>query len=146
MSLKISSLKQGRGGWTINNSGYFVPNDPDNVEAKEVLKWIADGGVVEPEFTAEELREKERATLKQDRDNALNSMTHTFSDGSVVQVRPSDLSNFDIAIAIGQDRDWIMADNTVRFTTVAELEEARNSGIAQGQAIWDDYAQALKAL
>jgi len=39
-----------------------------------------------------------------------------------------------------------MADNSVRLTTAAEMQEALNSGIGQGQAIWNNYAQALKAI
>lgn len=95
---------------------------------------------------ADEEKEAARAALQSSRDQALNTMTHTFADGSVIQVRPQDLTNFNIAIGAAVDRDWIMADNSVRFTTVAEMQEALNSGIAQGQAIWDNYAQELKLL
>jgi hypothetical protein len=102
---------------------------------------------VSGEYTVEPLSTEElRSNLQAARDAALNSMTHTFADNTVIQVRPSDLTNFNIAIQIGLDRDWIMADNSVRLTTVAEMQEALNSGIAQGQAIWDQYAQELKAL
>jgi hypothetical protein len=39
-----------------------------------------------------------------------------------------------------------MEDNTVRLTTVDELSTALDSGIAQGKAIWNDYANKIKTL
>lgn len=90
--------------------------------------------------------EAQRQAAKRIRDEALNAITHTFPDGSVVQVRPSDLSNFQLAIAQGIDRKWVMEDNTTRITTVGELQAAMASGIAQGGSIWDDYIDAIDAL
>lgn len=88
--------------------------------------------------------ESERRNLKRERDEALASMTHTLADGSVLQVRPADLPNFQLAIAMGADQRWVLADNTTRMITVAEMQEAVNSGTAQGQQIWADYAEALE--
>jgi hypothetical protein len=104
--------------------------------------------------TAEELlaeqtaKEKEqlRQQAKQERDQALANLTHTFADGSVVQVRPGDLPNFQIAINNGVDREWIMADNTVRLTTVTELQQAMADGITQGEAVWDVYMNKIKEI
>ena len=91
-----------------------------------------------------EANEKTRLQAKQDRDTALNSMTHTLADGSVVQVRPSDAPNFQMAIAIGVPKNWVLADNTVKVDmTVAEMQECLDSGIAQGNAIWDAYTAYL---
>lgn len=64
----------------------------------------------------------------------------------MIQVRPQDLANFQTAIASGIDRTWIMADNSVRMTTVAELQAAMNDGIQRGQQIWNDYADQMAAL
>jgi hypothetical protein len=120
--------------------------DPTTHKLGEITYSVADD-IVSGEYTVEPLSTEElRSNLQAARDAALNEMTHTFSDNTVIQVRPSDLTNFNIAIQVGIDRDWIMANNTVRMTTVAEMQEAMNSGIAQAQAIWDQYAQELKAL
>ena len=100
--------------------------------------------------TAEVLRaeqkEQARKELKQVRDSALADLTHTLPDGSIVQVRPADLPNFNMALAIGTTRNWVMADNSVRELTVTEMQSAVADGIAQGEAIWQAYTDGLKAL
>lgn len=141
--MQINKVKIAGTGWMINDSMWA---SGQSEYAEQVQDWIAEGNTPEPEYSSAELKERTRAALQAVRDQSLTSMTHTFSDGSVIQVRPSDLTNFNIAIGVGVDRDWIMADNTVRFTTVAEMQEALSSGISQGQAIWNTYAQELKAL
>jgi len=98
------------------------------------------------ELSEDYIREMQRRKLQRERDSALQAMKHTFDDGAVVQVRPQDMSNFQTAIAAGESQDWIMDDNTVRNTTVEELQAAMASGIAQGKAIWDNYAENVKAL
>jgi len=90
--------------------------------------------------------EMQRRKYQRERDAALQAMTHTFDDGAVVQVRPQDMGNFQTAIAAGEPQEWVMEDNTVRNTTVEELQEAMDSGISQGKTIWNDYASKVKAL
>lgn len=90
--------------------------------------------------------EMQRRKYQRERDAALQGMTHTFDDGAVVQVRPQDMGNFQTAIAAGEDKLWIMEDNTVRLTTVEELQAAMASGITQGKVIWNNYAEKIKAL
>ncbi|MDY0271905.1 MAG: hypothetical protein RBR37_05295 [Advenella sp.] len=94
----------------------------------------------------EYLREARRCELQRERDARLMAMVYTFEDGAVVQVRPQDIANFQTAIASGIDRTWIMADNSVRMTTVAELQAAMADGVEQGQQIWDNYADQMAAL
>lgn len=113
---------------------------------EEVQNFLANGGVVEPEFTGAELKEQQRQQAQRDRDAALQAITHTFTDGKVVQVRPQDIANFQLAIQQGVDRKWVLEDNTVRFTTVQELAEAMANGINQGEVIWDGYIAVIEAL
>jgi hypothetical protein len=94
----------------------------------------------------EYLREARRCELQRERDARLMAMVYTFEDGTVIQVRPQDMINFQTAIASGIDRTWIMEDNSVRMTTVAELETAMNDGIRQSQQIWNDYTDQIAAL
>ena len=96
--------------------------------------------------TPEQALENKRLALKATRDQSLADLTHTLSDGSIVQVRPADLPNFNMALAIGAARDWVMTDNSVRSLTATEMQSAVADGIAQGEAIWQAYTDELKAL
>jgi len=89
-------------------------------------------------------KEKQRQEAKAKKDKALQNNTYTLSDGSVYQVRPQDFSNFQAAIQLGTDTDWILADNTVRHTTIDELKEILKNGIKQAKAIYDEYIDELK--
>jgi len=94
-----------------------------------------------------ESKEQQRQQAKTERDKALNSITYTLSDGSVYQVRPQDVPNFQLAIQRNhQDVKWILADNNVRLTTVDELKEILNHGIQEGTRIWDEYTQKLEKI
>ena len=94
-----------------------------------------------------ESKEQQRQQAKTERDKALNSITYTLSDGSVYQVRPQDVPNFQLAIQRNhQDVKWILADNNVRLTTVDELKEILNHGIQEGTRIWDEYTQKLEEI
>ena len=117
-----------------------VPSDWTSITVEEIKAER------EAAKTPEELAEEGRLKAKTERDTALNSMTHTLTDGSVVQVRPSDLPNFQIVIGIGASKNWVLADNTVRLLTVAEMQECLDSGIAQGNVIWDAYTTYLEGV
>ena len=98
------------------------------------------------EVLAAEKVEANRMVLKATRDADLKAITHTLADGSVVQVRPEDLANFNMAVIEGLSEDWVMDNNDVRELTVAEMQECILSGIAQGKVIWKTYTDALKLL
>lgn len=91
-------------------------------------------------------KEIERQALKSQRDIDLMAITHDFGDGRVVQVRPIDVSNFQLVISQGQPREWVLADNSVAVLQVAEMQAALNAGIVKAEAIWDKYMTDLKAL
>jgi len=93
-----------------------------------------------------EAKEQQRSQAKAERDKALNSITYTLNDGSVYQVRPQDVPNFQLAIQRNKDVKWILADNNVRLTTVDELKEILNHGIQEGTRIWDEYTQKLEEI
>ena len=99
-----------------------------------------------PEELSLQKQEAKRRQLQADRDAALQAITHDFLDGRIVQVRPEDLTNFQLAIANSAPREWVMADNSVAMLTVEEMQAAMQSGIAQGEAVWDNYIAELKLL
>ena len=116
---------------------YMVFSDMADMLARESLGQ---------ELTEDYMREMQRRQLQRERDAALQAMTYTYDDGSVVQTRPQDMPQFQTAIASGVDQDWIMENNTVRRSTTQELQAAMNSGITQATAIWDQYADRMKEL
>ena len=93
-----------------------------------------------------QLKETARQDAKTTRDNALEANTYTLADGSVYQVRPKDLPNFQPAIQLGVDTDWVLANNSVRFTTIAELQTILSAGVAQAKIIYDTYMATLKKI
>jgi hypothetical protein len=87
--------------------------------------------------------------LKLVRNLKLSKLTHKFSSGSIVQVRPLDLVNFQIAIAEGNPEDWVMDDlspRSVELLSCEDMKIALESGILQGKAIWRKHTDALRAL
>ena len=84
-----------------------------------------------------------RRVRKAIRDKSLEAMTYTFPDGRVVQVRPQDLSNFQIAIAQGVAQQWVLENNIPAMLTVTEMQTAVADGIAQGKAVWKVYTDGL---
>lgn len=110
------------------------------------MTWLLDAEVVTVADKAAADKEAKRQALKAEKDRKLSEMTHTLSDGSVLQVRPQDMLFLDIAIGIGTNRDWVTVDNNPRFTTITELQEAKQSAVQQAEAIYAEYIQALRAL
>ena len=105
--------------------------------------WPEDALAQEPE--SEPGPDADRKLLKQQRDDALQSITSVVS-GLRVQVRPQDAQNFQVAISLGQPQDWILADNTVGTLTIQDMQDALADGIAQAQAIWAAYTSAMRVL
>ena len=110
------------------------------------MAWLDDAVVTTDEDKINAVTERNRLALKRTRNSALSALTHVLSGAAVVQVRPADLPNFQMALAIGAARDWVLADNSVRELTVTEMQAALADGIAQGEAIWQTYTDGLKAL
>lgn len=67
----IETTKQTQNGYLVNDS-ISVPNDPTNSDYQAIQEWIANGGIVQPEFTEEEL-------LKNARDKKLKELTDYYN-------------------------------------------------------------------
>lgn len=98
------------------------------------------------EDKAAKLAEQERQAFKANRDQSLASMTYKFADGSEIQNRPIDAPQLQTAISLGVDRDWLMADNTKRIVTIAELNDALNDGVLKASIIWQEYIDAIDSI
>ncbi len=60
----ISTVKKWQGGFKVNNQ-FWIPEDSANEDYKSILLWQESGGVVEDEFSQEELLEKAKFVKKQ---------------------------------------------------------------------------------
>lgn len=92
------------------------------------------------------LIETERLEAQNLRDEKLEKMVHTFPDGRIVQVRPRDLTNYQVNINLGEPDEWILADNTIAMLSVEEMQQAVHSGMLQGKQIWKEYKDKIKEL
>lgn len=57
--MKIKSVKNYLGGYLVTEESGFktsVPNNPELTQYQEIQKWIQDGGVIQPEFSASEIK------------------------------------------------------------------------------------------
>jgi len=61
----INTVKQQENGWLVNGN-MSVPDDKGNRHYQEVQEWIAEGGVVEPQYTDEELSKIEQDKINSD--------------------------------------------------------------------------------
>ena len=117
--------------------------------------FIMDGGKARLKTAAElkvdadaEAKEKGRKAAKEARDEALQACTVEVN-GNVFQTRPSDESNFRLAIGAMADGDvegWILDNDTVEDIPKADLIEVYSTGLQKIGAIYAVYKEALKAL
>ena len=78
------------------------------------------------------------------RDAALMAMAHSFGDGRVMQVRPTDQGNIigeidRMSRNADEPQSWRMVNNEWHYVTVADLQAALESGQDQGRVIWNQY-------
>jgi hypothetical protein len=103
----IETVKQQNNGYLVNGN-MSVPNDERNTDCQAVLQWIADGGLVEPEFTAEELDTKRIADIKATaKQKILSVMSEDKQRNSLAEL---------IALSVTPQIEWT-ADMVTLFTT-----------------------------
>jgi hypothetical protein len=84
--------------------------------------------------------------LKNKRDALLGLIAYELADGSKIQARPQDAQNLKVAIENGESQQWLMADDTVRVCTVAELQAAFDYGKAEAKRIWGSFFDEYETL
>jgi hypothetical protein len=61
--MNIETVKQTKNGYKLNSVS-DIPNDSANTDYQAVQEWIANGGIVEPEFNDQELFEQAKEAKK----------------------------------------------------------------------------------
>ena len=97
-----------------------------------------------PKLNLPTKKEATRNKYKKERDQQLLSST-VLVGGMEFQARPSDITNIQTGIAVGQT-EWVLADNSIGTVTTAQLEEVLSKGISKGASIWNEYIEKLKTI
>lgn len=111
-----------------NGSQVSCPKVNSNIEYELVKEWLANGGVIEAEFTPEELEAQAEAVAKVVRTQELANLTVEVN-GHVFDANETARTNMMAAILsaelIGKtEESWKLADNSVVLVTLAQLKEA----------------------
>ena len=139
----INTVKQQSNGWLVNGS-MSVPNDKSNRHYKEVQEWIANGGVVEPEFTLDELKIAKVNELETEKDKAneldIAYMKTTFQ----ADKKSQDLITGILAGgAVPSGFTWRDKLNVDVAMTFAEFQGLSQALVTRGQVNWVKF-QVLK--
>jgi hypothetical protein len=134
----IETVKKKGTGYLINGNDISVTPDERNTDYKAVLQWIADGGIVEDEFTAEELDTKRIADIKATaKQKILSVMSEDKQRNSLAEL---------IALSVTPQIEWT-AEMVTLFTTHkaawnmidairATSNEAEAAGTAAEDVAW----------
>tara|TARA_R110000796_G_scaffold103794_1_gene213218 strand:+ start:908 stop:1498 length:591 start_codon:yes stop_codon:yes gene_type:complete len=87
-------------------------------------------------------KEVDRGILKSALNEKLLDLEYKFSDGRVIQTRPSDQVFISGAISLG-GAEWILKDNTTAYVTSSELEVAMKSAAEEISALYLEYSKTL---
>ena len=108
------------------------------VEESEKGGWYRKGSA--PKFSDEEVAMKQLLTAKAEREEFVSKIVVEV-DGMMFdgdEVSQDRMARSIIALNLGEKVQWVLADNTIKLVTRAQLREAlRKAGTAQ-TAIWSD--------
>lgn len=144
--MNIQTVKELESSYLVNNL-ILVPKDPVNKDYKKVQTWINEGGIVEPEFTEEELlknaQDKKKTEINTLRDHLLNlDSPHTVGatyilelNGEQVRFQVNQSTKTDLIANIidlqdeidsgevNPTSDWIAVDNQTYQLTISDFKE-----------------------
>jgi hypothetical protein len=121
--MNIGKIKQTRSGYFVNDS-MSVPNAPDNFDYQYVQKYIANGGIVEPEFTNAELLANAKSAKKKE----------------IKQLRTKELSVDLLAKVIDGKSYYVKIDPEINLFSSAILMENNST------RLWGCYVDGKKEL
>jgi len=120
--MNIEKIKQIQSGYLVNDTT-FVPNDPSNTDYQAVQEWIAGGGVVEPEFSLDELKIKKIAEVKLAREifQYTNLTVGGYEFKSTQDAKLLFFSRVNGSASADYPIDWRLADD-VSWVSLSETE------------------------
>ena len=138
--MNIEKVIEKEQGYIVNDSIY-IPKADANSDYKLLLSWIEEGGIVEQYV---EPLESEISRLKANRDIALADNKVKIGN-HYFNARPSDLANIQLGID-KNDTLWPDINDYMVDVTVEDLQKILSDGLSQGEQIWDEYKQSVKAI
>jgi protease II len=132
---------------SVQNKGYIfveVETEDERFFSTDNLKVTEGEVVLDLDKIAEQDKKSQIQALKATRDESLESNTVTML-GHEFDARPKDLSN----IQLGIDKNetlWPDVNDYMVDVVQTDLQFLLATGIEQGELIWDNYKQAVKAL
>jgi hypothetical protein len=128
----------------LSENGYVVTYDNGSMRGqlgsyendKEVQDFLANGGVIEPEFTEAELQAQQEYQAKLDKLQALKTLTVKTSNGNTFDgnetARINMLCAINRASRTGETSSiWKLADNSSAVISLDELQEAHDLAIIE---------------
>jgi hypothetical protein len=111
-----------------DGSQITCPRVNSNIEYEMVKEWLLSGGVIEPEFTEDEIELNNSIESKRLRDLSLSLLTVEV-DGLVFDANETARNNMMAAILSAEligstSAEWKMADNTVKEISLLQLRQA----------------------
>jgi hypothetical protein len=128
--------------WKITHPDYILQEEVSR--NNDILKVVDGVVVLDTEKIARLELQAQIQELKQQREEDLRNNTVDLL-GYTFNTRPSDLSNFQLGIDKGETL-WPDVDDYMVDVTTEDLQTILTTGIAQGEAIWNSYKAAVKAI
>ncbi len=104
--MDIQTVKMQANGWLVNGS-MSVPASAGNRHTQMVQDWIAEGGVVEPEFTQAELDAQAEEAAKQAEEEA--KLAGVEFEGVMCSATKEDMWG------LSSIKEWVLAGNNTSY-------------------------------
>ena len=131
-------------GWLSKNPNHILQDEEGIGRNNDILKVVDGVVVLDTEKIARLELQAQIQELKQQREEDLRNNTVDLL-GYTFNTRPGDLSNFQLGIDKGETL-WPDVNDYMVDVTTEDLQTILATGIAQGEAIWDNYKAAVKAI
>ena len=121
----IESVKLAENGYLVNGI-MVVPSVEENRHYRLIQDWIAEGNTPEPEFTADELIDRDRSAAALLRAKNIAGIKVIAVQGKEFNGNEAEQARLAVAITLldpGESIDWVLTDETVASLTREELKE-----------------------
>lgn len=109
------------------------------------MSWLNDAVVTTAADKAEQSKAEQRAEIRKQRDDELNSLTYELRDGVIAQVRPKDVDAL-TRRENGVIKGWEYQNEQFADLTPPEVALLRQEGKRLQKEVWARYRARIEAL